>query len=250
MSTVAQTITRPAPPFQWFGDFLKEELAPYPGREAVVTRAVLAATIVMILTMVFRMPYGAYAALYAVTISRENPQATIKEVRTIIVAFALCVLYILAGAMFFLADPELRLFWIIVTLFLMFYALRVVTNHTAAVRFGYLIVVTIPLWDQHTTAENRVEGTLWAFASISLASIVTALTEVAFAEFSRRDDLLQSIAGRFAAVEELLECYVGSRPVDSKTEKHITRLAIVGTSRLRRFLKRSSCAPHYAEQMS
>ena len=59
-----------------------------------------------------------------------------------------------------------------------------------------------------------------------LASIVTALTEVAFAEFSGRDDLLHSIAERFAAVEELLECYVGSRPVDSKTEKHITRCGL------------------------
>src|ERR1700757_4571172 len=250
MSTAAQTVTKPASPLEWFGDFLKEELAPYPEREAVVARAVLAAAIVMILTMVFRMPYGAYAALYAVTISRENPQTTIKEVKTIVVAFAVCVLYVLAGAMFFLVDPDLRLFWIVATLFLMFYALRVVTNHSAAVRFGYLIVVTIPLWDQHISAERRLEGTLWAFASISLASIVTALTEVAFAEFSGRDDLLQSIAERFVAVEELLECYVGSRPVDSKTERHITRLAIVGTSRLRRFLKRSSYAPHYAEQMS
>ena len=249
MSTAAQTITKPAPPLQWFGHFLKEELAPYVGREAVVARAVLAATIVMTLTMVFRMPYGPYAALYAVTISRENPQATVKEVKTIIVAFAVCVLYLLAGAKFFLADPDLRLFWIIATLLLMFYGLRVVTNHSAAVRFGYLIVVTIPLWDQHISAERRVEGTLWAFASISLASIVTALTEVAFAEFSGRDELLQSIAERFAAVEELLECYAGGRPVDSKTEKHITRLAMVGTSRLRRFLKRSSYAPRYAEQM-
>jgi multidrug resistance protein MdtO len=249
MSMAAQTITKPASPLQWFAHFLKEELAPYPEREAVVARAVFAATIVMILTMVFRMPYGAYAALYAVTISRENPQATIKEVKTIVVAFAVCVLYVLAGAMSFLVDPDLRLFWIIATLFLMFYALRVVTNHSAAVRFGYLIVVTIPLWDQHISAERRVEGTLWAFASISLASIITALAEFAFAEFSGRDDLLQSIAERFAAVEELLECYVGGRPIDNKTEKHITRLAIVGTSRLRRFLKRSSYAPHYAEQI-
>jgi multidrug resistance protein MdtO len=150
----------------------------------------------MTLTMAFRMPYGPYAALYAVTISRENPQATVKEVKTIIVAFAVCVLYVLAGAMFLLADPDLRLFWIIATLLLMFYGLRVVTNHGAAVRFGYFIVVTIPLWNQHISSERRVEGTLWAFAPISLASIVTALTEVAFAEFSGRDELLQSIAER------------------------------------------------------
>jgi multidrug resistance protein MdtO len=249
MTTAAQAIGKPAPPLQWFGQFLKEELAPYPGREALVTRAVVAATIVMILTMVFRMPYGAYAVLYALTISRENPHATVKEVKTIVVAFAVCVLYILAGAMLFLGDHNLRLFWIIATLFLMFYALQVVTNHSAAVRFGYLIIVTIPLWDEHISAERRVEGTLWAFAAISLASVITAVTEVVYAEVSGRDDLLQSIAERFAAVEELLDCYIGGRPVDSKTEKQIARLAMVGTSRLRRFLKQSSYSPRYAEQM-
>jgi multidrug resistance protein MdtO len=249
MATAAQTIATPTPPLQWFGQFLKEELAPYPGREALVTRAVVAATIVMILTMVFRMPYGAYAVLYAVTISRENPQATVKEVKTIVLAFAACVLYILAGAMLFLVDHNLRLFWIIATLFLMFFALRVVANHTAAVRFGYLIVVTIPLWDEHISAEGRVEGTLWAFGAISLASIITAVTEIVYAQVTRRDDLLQSIAERFAAVEELLDCYISGRRVDSKTEKQIARLAMVGASRLRRFLKRSSYSPRYAEQM-
>jgi multidrug resistance protein MdtO len=35
---------------------------------------VIAATIVMLITMTFRMPYGAYASLYALTISRETPQ--------------------------------------------------------------------------------------------------------------------------------------------------------------------------------
>jgi multidrug resistance protein MdtO len=175
MATAAQTIAKPASGWQWFGQFLKQELAPYPGREAVVGRAVIAATIVMILTMVWRMPYGAYAALYAVTISRENPQATIKEVKTIIVAFAVCVLYVLANAMFLASNPDLRLLWVIGSLFLMFYALRVVTHFGAAVRFGYLIVVTIPLWDEHMSASDRVEGTLWAFGAISLGSIITAL---------------------------------------------------------------------------
>ena len=250
MATAAQLIAKPSPPLQWFGQFLKEELAPYPGREALVARSVVAAAIVMILTMVFRMPYGAYAALYAVTISRENPEATVKEVKTIVVAFAVSVLYILAGAMFFLPDENLRPFWIIATLFLMFYALRVVTNHSAAVRFGYLITITIPLWDEHISAGSRVENTLWAFAAISLASVITAVTEVVHAEVRGRDVLLQSIAERFAAVEELLNCYIAGRLVDSKTEKQIAKLAMLGTSRLRRFLKLSSYSPRYAEQMS
>lgn len=256
MATAARLIVkpspplqRPSPPLQWFGQFLKEELAPYPGREAVVTRAVIAATIVMILTMVFRMPYGAYATLYALTISRENPQTTIKEVKTIIVAFAASALYVLAGAMFLLSDPDLRLLWILASLFLMFYALRVVTNFSAAVRFGYLIVITIPLWDEHISAGSRVEGTLWAFGALSLGSIITALIEVTFAEFTHRDDLLQSIGERFLAVEQLLGGYASGGALDGKAREQITKLAVTGTSRLRRLLNRSSYPQVYAEQI-
>lgn len=249
LASAAQTIAKPASAWQWFGQFLKEELAPYPGRGAVVGRVVIAATIVMILTMVFRMPYGAYATLYAVTISRENPQAMIKQVKTIVVAFAVCVLYILAGTMLFLSDQDLRLLWVIASLFLMFYALRVVTNFSAAVRFGYLIVVTIPLWDEHISAGNRVEGTLWAFGALSLGTIISGLIEVVFAELTRRDDLLQSIGERFTAVEQLLHCYARGCAADDKTKQQIAKLAVTGTSRLRRFLNRSSYTPLYAEQM-
>ena len=65
-------------------EFLKEELAPYPGRGILVTRMVVAATIAMIMVMTFRVLYGAYGALFALTISRENPEATVKAVKIIV----------------------------------------------------------------------------------------------------------------------------------------------------------------------
>jgi multidrug resistance protein MdtO len=249
MASVAQSIPAPASPLNWFREFLREELAPYPGRGALVTRMVAAATIVMILTMTFRIPYGAYGAVYALTISRENPLATLNAVKTIVAAFAMSVLYVLVGAMLFLHDPTLRLFWVIGTFFVMFYALSAMANYTAAARFGYLLIITIPLWDEHVSASFRVENTLWAFAAITLASVITAATEVVFAARSPQDDVVQSIADRLAGVEELLDCYKEDRSVDSETTKRLTRLAMVGTSRLRRVLQRSGYSPHYAEQM-
>ena len=81
------------------------------------------------------------------------------------------------------------------------------TNYTAAARFGYLVVITIPLWDRHVPAEIRVEGTLWAVAAITLGSVVTALVERVFAQFAPGDDLVRSVAERLAAVERLLDNY-------------------------------------------
>jgi hypothetical protein len=45
---------------------------------------VVAATIAMIMVMTFSVPYGAYGALLARTISRENPEATVKAVKIIV----------------------------------------------------------------------------------------------------------------------------------------------------------------------
>jgi multidrug resistance protein MdtO len=75
------------PPFVWFWEFLKEELAPYPGRGGIVARMVIASTVMMIITMVFRLPYGAYSAFYVFQLSRESQGASIQSARTIVAAF-------------------------------------------------------------------------------------------------------------------------------------------------------------------
>jgi multidrug resistance protein MdtO len=249
MPTLAQTLPKSSSPLVWLGQFLKEELAPYPGRAALVARMTIAATIVMLLTMTFRMPYGAYAAFYALTISRESLQTTAKAAKTIIVAFSLSVLYVVIGAMFFLQDPNLRLIWVVATLFVMFYALSATTNYPAAVRFGFLLIITIPLWDRQIPAESKIEGTLWACGAISLASLITVGVELIYAELKVGDVILQPLADRLALTAELLNCYASGLSVDEKTTDQITHFAMVGTSAIRRALQRSAYPPAYREQM-
>ena len=249
MANLAQALPKSSSSLVWLKQFLKEELAPYPGRVALVARMCTAATLAMLLTMTFKIPYGAYGAVYCLTISRENPQATVKVVKTAIVALSLSALYVLIGAMFFLQDPNLRLLWVVMTLFVMFYALSAMTNYTAAARFGYLLIITIPLWDQQIPVESKIEGTLWAFAAISLGSLITVAIELIYAALKSDDFILQPVADRLAATEQLLDCYAGGLPIDEKTKKQITQFAMVGTSPLRRTLQRSAFQPAYREQM-
>jgi multidrug resistance protein MdtO len=249
MATFAQNLPQSSSPLPWIRGFLTEELAPYPRRVALVARMTLATTLVMIITMIFRVPYGAYGAIYALTISREDPGTTVKAVKTIILGFALSVLYILAGALFFLQDPNLRLFWVIATLFVMFYCLSAAANYTAASRFGYLVAITIPLWDQQIPVESKVEGALWAFGAISLASLITVAIELTYAQLMPHDILLQPLAERLAAVEALLRFYATGYPPDKKTETQITQFALAGNSILRRTLQRSAYSTQYREQI-
>jgi multidrug resistance protein MdtO len=129
MEAVAPSGTEWPRPLAWLREFFREELAPYPGRVALVSRMVVATTIVMIINMTFRVPYGAYGAAYALTISREDPQSTVNAVKTIIVAYLLAAAAVLIGAMLFSGDPMMRFLWVVGSLFTMFYALSAMANY-------------------------------------------------------------------------------------------------------------------------
>jgi multidrug resistance protein MdtO len=249
MATLAESLPKSQRVTHWFWEFLKQELAPYPGKAALVARMMVAATLVMIITMTFRIPEGAYAALYALTISRESARATAGALKTVASVFVVTAAYELIGAMFFVSEPLLRLVWLIVTFFLMFYSLHVLTNYTAGIRFGYLVVITTPLWDRQVSAETKVEGTLWAVLALTLATGIAAFIEMVYAELNQEDDFIRPIAERLRCVEEVVFSYADSGPINAATEKKITRLTMVGMSQLRRNLQRSSYSPHYREQM-
>ncbi len=197
----------------------------------------------------FQGPFAAYGAVYALIISREDPQSTLNAVKTIVVAFLFATVVVLIGAMMFSSDPMLRFFWVVGIMFVVFFALSAMTNYTAAARFGYLVVISIPLWDQQTTAENKVEGTLWAVWTITVASLITAGVELVFAALRPSDDLLRSLDERLTAVEEVLRSFAAGGTVQEKAADRIAGLALLGTSRLRRVLQRSAPSTNEAEQM-
>src|SRR5882757_4858946 len=207
MAAIAQGFPGSNGRFAWLWEFLRDEMAPYRGRTALVVRMVTAATVVMIISMTFRVPYGAYGAIYALVLSRESLESTASAVRTMAIGYVLAGAYVLIGAMLVLDDPMLRFLWVVGTLFLVFYLMSALSSYAASARFGYLIIITIPLWDRHVPAGPKVEGTLWAVGTITGASVITLLLEMLFAAFRRDDDLAEGIAERLVTVEELLAHY-------------------------------------------
>src|SRR5260370_8452586 len=99
----------------------------------------------------------------------------------------------------------------------MFYARRTLTNYTAAARFGWVIAITIPLWDLHVLAEPKLEGMLWAVGALTLASVVGVAVELVFAELKSGDDLVRLPAERLPAFDGLLASYPAERPPAHRT---------------------------------
>jgi multidrug resistance protein MdtO len=227
-------------PLTWLRGLLQEELTPYPGS---------AATLVMLITMIFHLPFG-FQAIYALVISRESHWATVGAVKMAVIGIALAALYMLVGMVFSLGNPELRLCWVIATLFIVFFILSVIADYTTAVGFGILVGLSIPVLDRHISTELKVEQTLWAAGQTILAAVIAALVALFYAGLKPRSDPVRPpVAERLTSVADVLDCYASGRPVEENTAKQITRLVMLGTSTLRRDIKRCSYPPHYAEQM-
>jgi multidrug resistance protein MdtO len=246
MASIAQPLPVSNSQLAWLWEWLRDELTPYPGRALLVARMVTAAALIMIIGMTFRIPYAWQGAIYALLVSRESPGATIKSAATIFLVTGIGVAYLILSMQLVLNIPPLHFLWIIATLFLAFYGIGTLTNYLAAVAFVNTIAIGIPLWDRHVSAETNVEDTLWLCLAVLIAVVVTGAVELAFVRQRPGDEILLPVAEALSAVEVVLSSYAEGRAPDAATERKIQRLAILGTSLLRRILSRSNVPPQYS----
>ena len=249
MATLAQSMGASQPDF-WFWEFLKEELAPYPGRMATVGRMTLAATVVMLICEVFRIPYAFLAAVYTLLISRESPQATMRSAGTILTSLGAAAAYLLIGASLVSGSPWLHFLWNIATFFLAFFAITTLTNYVAALIFAVITAVGIPLWDSHAPVETHIELTLWIVLAAALGASVSVAIELLFARTRPGDAIVLPITQRLAAARSVLLSFVEGGVPDSAIRKNILRLRAVGTSKVQRLLRRSAHSRPFRLQMS
>jgi multidrug resistance protein MdtO len=249
MATASQSISTKPSSLSWFEEFLKHELTPYPGRTALVARMVIAATLVMMTCMVFRIPYAFQGAIYALIVSRESSQATFKSAASILVLTGIGGAYLLASVLFVISVPTIHFLWVIASFFLGFYAISTLNNFAASSTFAIMICVGVPLWDRHVSAETSVEDTLWLCLASAIGVVVTVAVEVLFSRIKPGEDIVVGVAERLAAVQDLLASFAQDCPVDRLTQANVVRLTMVGTSMLQRTLRRSAYAPDYVEQM-
>lgn len=235
----------------WFWQFLKTELAPYPGRTWVVGRITIAATITMVVVMTFRIPYGFLGAIYTLFLTRENPTLTFRAGIKTLAVYAIAAVYTIVGIMTMVDDPLTHLLWIVTSLFLAFYLIRILPDYFTAVGFGFMLAAAIPLWDETLlTVNQRTENTLWVGFSVVVGAAVTVAVEYVFRRVHPITDLTQALTSRLQAVEDVLRQVAAGQPISSKVEKEISLYSALGTSRVRRQLLRSGYEPQFIARMN
>lgn len=232
------TATIATPAWTW-GDvwaFLKNELAPFPGRGWLVARMTMAAIIMMLCIVTFRMPGAALGAYYTMVISRDSTHATLDGVMTVLLALSLALACVMTGAVLCTGSPLLHFFWVVATLFITFFLISSATRYNFATAFGFLSIAVIPIWDFPANTETAVSNTLWTALAISTGAVITAVLEVLFAFLSGTDLIQSGVDHRLAVVANFLRHV---RNPDAEIKAQVAQYADIGMGQLRRLLVRT-----------
>ena len=227
----------------WLREFLRWELAPYPGRLDTVIRMTVTATLVMIIVMTFRIPYGFLGGLFSILLARENLAATWRGGRMIVLGFVGATLYTLLGIMLFRGYPITHFFWVIGSLYLIFFVMRATTNYAAALAFAVPVGVAVPVWDRSLPSEVQVEGTLWFVLIIAVGAGATVLTEAIYRIFDHSDPLITSVDDKLLAVQQVAESIASLRAPPKAAVDKVAQYQMTGTGRLRTMLQRQGLDP-------
>jgi multidrug resistance protein MdtO len=234
----------------WIADFLRQELAPYPGRGAIVARTVIAATIVAVLVVTFRIPGGAIGVLCTFVLSRENLLSTARSAVQYLFAFAIAGLFIPIGARFFASTPFTHFLWEAVSLFLIFFLLRTLTVFAIASALSLVATNILAIWYLPGPAQRNVELTLWQVAAALLGAVVTLGVESVFHAIDQRDELVEGIDARLAQIESLMRTYGADQAISPENAKVLSQYMVVGVGVLRRHIARMVDEPLHRARMS
>jgi multidrug resistance protein MdtO len=211
---------------------------------------VIAVVLVMVLVMTFRIPSATLAGYYSLLLARENLAATWRQSMMIVLGFVSGTAYVLLGMMLFRGSPATHFFWVIGTMYLVFFVMRTATNYGAAAGFSFLIATTLSVWDQPLGSEAQVAATLWQAGAIAVGAGVTVITEAVYRLFDRSDPLIISINDMLLTSQRLLESIAQSRVISKALRDKVLQYDITGTGRLRTALVRQGVDPTRRAQLS
>jgi uncharacterized membrane protein YccC len=163
--------------------FLRSELAPWPGRAAIVARTVIACVFTMFLVMMFHLPNGFLAVFYVLAISREDPRSTIQNGFRIVLGNLAGLSLALVGIALFIDFPLPRFLFIVTVFFLAFFITRTLSNYATAFGFSIIVVAAASvqiIWARPNPLQPDLGTTVWTAFGIILGTLITIVTEWIF----------------------------------------------------------------------
>ena len=174
MTTLDRTTSREWP----FLAFLREELAPRPGRLGAVARIATCCTIVVATAMLYQIPEPAYAAYIVFFLGRGDTAITVLSGVAGAIAATLATLLTLILYMLDAGEPALRLPLMAGSTFLGMFLMRTMAMGPIAFLSAFLLVITQSVIDDIPDLEALTRFVLWLWVVVLLPDVVTVLVNM------------------------------------------------------------------------
>jgi multidrug resistance protein MdtO len=159
--------------------WLREELAPKPGRAAATARIAASCAITVIVGMVFEIPGPAYMAYLVFLLSRDEYVGTlITAVGGAVgatLAVGLSLLFFIVDA----AEPALRIPLMALSTFVGMFLTRTSALGPLAFIGGYLLVLSQTLIDPVPSTEVLTRAVLWLWVIVVFPAALTTIVDLA-----------------------------------------------------------------------
>lgn len=145
-----------------FGEIV-EDLRPYPGRDWMVVRIVLAAMLAALFVMTFRIPNG-WLSLYLCFVFAKPGLRQTLLLGTAVILVTLPVVFLALALVKYTAEPAwLRLLTLCGVLYGAFFVSKIMTNGDIVRNLTILFATVLTFPDVYPYPSLWVEGTLWLF---------------------------------------------------------------------------------------
>ncbi len=163
---MSQSDERPGK-LQSFVSFLREELAPYPGRLPTALRVALACVLTLWIDMAFELPDMGVSIYLVFFVSREGPAASLKSAVMLISVVGLALLYSVGIANIPGDKNVSRFIGMVLIIFVGEYLFKATTAGTIFYGLGKFGTVFTLQWDTDSPAEVILESKLDVCVSTS-----------------------------------------------------------------------------------
>jgi multidrug resistance protein MdtO len=236
MSAVAQTFFSSSRRPDWLS-WLRLELAPFPGRETLTLRMVVAVVVVTIVSMTLQVPETAVSAYMVFFVTKENRVVTTLTGVLMVVGVTIAIAASLLLSRFTFDYPELRIPVMAGTVFAGMYLLRVFVIGPLAFAIGFVIAITQSMGEGAPDADSLVRAFLWAWVALVYPIILTVVINQLLLPVDPWHALVRELAQRLDAGASALERAIKEGMTGGQRDINLLNLATRGSVPLLTHLK-------------
>jgi multidrug resistance protein MdtO len=235
MSAVAEAFPISRRP-DWLS-WLRREFAPFPGREEMTLRMVVAVVLVTIVSMTLQVPETALSAYMVFFTTKENRALTLLTGVLMTVGVTIAIAASLFLSRFTFDYPELRIPVMAGTVFVAMYLSRVFVIGPLGFAIGFVIAITQTMEESAPDADSLTRAFLWVWVAIVYPIILTVVINQMLLPADPWKALVRALTQRLDAAAAALEKAIKEGLAGGQTDIALLDMATRGSSPLYAHLK-------------